>query len=85
MEKSLQKERIINEKDDILKEQKAKLEIMLKENQKLVETLDNNTIELKKYRDLYNSLNQNYENYIDELKKQFEVQKEVSYHCNFIF
>ena len=65
------------EKEEEMLEKSNKMESLLEENEKLIQILENNTSDLKKYQDQYNALNQNHENYIEEIKRQFEIQKEV--------
>ena len=57
---------------------KVRLNDLLKENQKLVDNLDEREEDDQTWRKKYDYLNTNYQQQIDELKKQFEFQKDIS-------
>lgn len=57
---------------------KGRLEVMLKENQKLVDIIEENNEEIEMWRNKYNDLNSNYTVHMDELKRQLEFQKDMS-------
>ncbi len=48
---------------------KSRLEVMLKENQKLVDIIEENNEEIEMWRNKYNDLNSNYTVHMDELKR----------------
>jgi hypothetical protein len=51
---------------------KGRLEVMLKENAKLVDIIEENNEEIEMWRNKYNDLNANYTVHMDELKRQVE-------------
>jgi hypothetical protein len=54
-----------------------KISVLVAENQKLIDLVDLNTQEIENWRNKYNKLNENNLKYIEEMKHQFEVQRDI--------